>query len=76
MKKENGKKLIELYKSGHTILHLADTDDFYGWVKADSINEKNLSMSFEIVDFYINLEDPEYDEHHFKVYTAIKKWHR
>lgn len=74
MKKEHAKKIIELFEKGYNINYLAKTDDYYGWVVADNIDKDDLAMSFDIVDFYVDLQDNECNINRFKVYQEIKDW--
>ena len=74
MKKEHAEKLIELFNNDYSIYHLADTDDYYGWVIADGADIRNLSMSFDIVDYFIDLTEVEYNTNDFKVYKKVKDW--
>ena len=72
MKKKYAKNLVELFKNDYDIYYLADTDDYFVQVAANDIDEDNLTMSFEIVDFYISLEDNKYNINNFKVYKKPK----
>lgn len=74
MKQEHAKKLIELFENEYEIYYLADTDDYFGWVVADGINKDDLSMSFDIVNFYVPLQDNKYNVNSFKVYKEVKEW--
>lgn len=74
MKEKHAKKLIELYKTGHAIYYLADTDDYYGWVIADAIIEDKVMISFDIVNFVVPLLDGKYNINSFKVYKNVEDW--
>lgn len=74
MKKEHAEKLIEFFENDYDIFYLADTDDHYGWVVADGIDKNELSIGFDIVDFFVPLQDKRYNINDFKVYKEVKDW--
>jgi len=70
---ENAEKLIKLYKQGYQIQYLADTDDYYGWVPACGSGQ-GTTMTFDIVDFYVDLCDDEIKIESFKVSKECIDW--
>jgi len=74
MKEEYAKKLIDLFEKGYKIYYLSETDDYYGWVIADGIDKDDLTISFDIVDFYVDLQNNKCNINNFKVYKEIKDW--